>query len=184
MSVMTPSGTARTHSRKQYLGKYRGVVLQNFDPMGIGRIQVQVNGVFTLASSWAMPCFPVAGPQMGAIAVPPIGAGVWVEFEQGNPDYPIWTGCYHSTRAEVPPQVQAFPPPIPAISLHTPLQNMIQLSDAPPTPLTGGIVLRSTTGASIVVNDSGVYISDGKGGMITMVGGVVQVNRGALVITP
>lgn len=182
MSIITASGEKTRRSKKQYFGKYRGVVLNNIDPMGIGRIQAQVIGVFTLASSWAMPCFPVAGIQTGMIAVPLIGSGVWVEFEQGDPDYPIWTGCYHSTRAEVPAMAQTVPPPIPAITMQTPLQNTIQLSDAPPTPATGGIVLRSTTGAMIVVNDSGVYISDGKGAMITLTAGVVTVNMGALVI--
>ena len=56
------------------------------------------------------------------------------------------------------------------------------MSDAPPTPVTGGIVLKSTTGAMIVVNDSGIYISNGKGAMITMVGPTVDVNIGALTI--
>jgi hypothetical protein len=184
MTVRTASGTnARSRpGRKQYLGKYRGVVLQNVDPMGIGRLQVQVIGVFTIASSWAMPSFPVAGAQTGAVAAPPIGAGVWVEFEQGDPDYPIWTGCYYSTRAEVPPMAQLVTPPIPAMTMQTPLQNAIQLSDAPPTPASGGIVLKSAAGAAIVVNNSGVYITDGKGGTITIVGGVVTVNAGALVV--
>ncbi len=182
MSIMTASGTKTSHGKKQYLGKHRGVVLNNIDPMGIGRIQAQVIGVFTLASSWAMPCFPMAGMQTGMIAVPPIGAGVWIEFEHGDPDYPIWTGCYHSTRAEAPPMAQLVPPPIPAMTMQTPLQNLIQLSDAPPTPASGGIVLRSTTNAMIVVNDSGVYITDGKGAMITLTAGVVTVNMGALVI--
>ncbi|MDQ0767289.1 hypothetical protein QF031_000038 [Pseudarthrobacter defluvii] len=182
MSILTVSGAKTRRNRKQYLGKYRGIVLQNVDPMGIGRLQAQVIGVFTLASTWAMPSFPVAGTQMGAVAVPPIGAGVWIEFEQGDPDFPIWTGCYYSTRAEVPPLVQMVTPPIPAMTMQTPLQNAIQLSDAPPTPATGGVVLRSATGASIVVNDSGIYISDGKGGQITLIGGIVTVNAGALVV--
>jgi hypothetical protein len=182
MTVMTAAGEVAARSKKQYLGKYRGVVLQNIDPKGIGRIQVQVIGVFTLASSWAMPCFPLAGAQTGHVAVPPIGAGVWVEFERGDPDYPIWTGCYFSTRAEVPPLVQLVTPPIPAITMQTPLSNGIQVSDAPPTPATGGVVLRSGTGASVVVNDSGIYLSDGKGGQITLIGGVVTVNAGALIV--
>ncbi|SNS14231.1 hypothetical protein SAMN06893096_102203 [Geodermatophilus pulveris] len=181
MSATTAAGAPARRTR-QYLGKYRGVVVQNVDPQGIGRIQVQVIGVFTLASSWAMPSFPVAGAQTGAVAVPPLGAGVWVEFERGDPDQPIWTGCYYSTRAEVPPMVQLVPPPVPAVTLQTPLQNAIQVSDAPPTPATGGVVLRSGTGASVVVNDSGVYLSDGKGGSITITGGVVTVNTGALVV--
>ena len=46
-------------------------------------------------STWAEPCVPLAGPTgppMGVYLVPPIGAGVWVEFEHGDPDYPIWVG--------------------------------------------------------------------------------------------
>jgi hypothetical protein len=181
MSIMTAAMAGR-RPRKQYLGKYRGVVLNNIDPMGIGRLQVQVIGVFTVASSWAMPCLPMAGAQTGAVAIPPIRAGVWVEFERGDPDHPIWTGCYYSSRAEVPPMVQLVTPPIPAVTVQTPLKNGLQVSDAPPTPASGGIVLSSATGVSIVVNDSGIYLNDGKGGQITMVGGVVTVNSGALVV--
>ncbi len=182
MSIMTASGAAQRRTRRQYLGKYRGVVLQNVDPQGIGRLQVQVIGVFTLASSWAMPCFPVAGLQTGSVAVPPMGAGVWVEFERGDPDYPIWTGCYYSTRTEVPKLAQLVQPPVPVMTPQTPLGNAIQVTDAPPTPATGGVVLRSATGASVVVNDSGIYLSDGKGGQVALVAGVVTVNAGALVV--
>jgi hypothetical protein len=182
MSVITDSDAKAQRTKKKYLGKYRGTVLQNVDPQGIGRIMVQVIGVQTLASTWAMPCFPVAGIQTGMVAVPPIRAGVWIEFEHGDPDYPIWTGCYYSTRLEVPPMVQLVPPPIPAMTMQTPLQNTIQLSDAPPSPVSGGVILRSTTGAAIIVNDSGVYITDGKGALITLTAGVVTVNMGALVI--
>ena len=59
---------------------------------------------------------------------------------------------------------------------------MIMISDMPPTPATGGIMLKSTTGAMIVVNDSGIYISNGKGAMITMIGPTVTINNGALVV--
>ena len=74
----------------KYYGKYRGTVVNNVDPMQIGRIQAIVPDVSNIVpTSWAMPCVPVAGLQMGEFTVPPIGAGVWMEFEQGNPDYPI-----------------------------------------------------------------------------------------------
>jgi hypothetical protein len=77
----------------KYFGKYRGVVLNNVDPMQMGRLMVEVPDVTGLApSSWAMPCVPIAGIQNGMVALPIIGSGVWVEFEQGDPDYPIWTG--------------------------------------------------------------------------------------------
>ena len=182
MTTATAPGPKPAHGKKHYFGKYRGSVLNNFDPMGIGRVLVEVTGIISLSSSWAMPCFPVAGMQSGFIAVPPIGAGGWIEFEGGDPDRPIWTGCYHSTRAEVPPLVQLFPPPIPTMTMHTPLMNSIQLSDAPPTPISGGIVLQSRSGAMIVVNDLGITLSDGKGAMVTLMGGVVTVNLGALIV--
>ncbi len=79
----------------QFFGKYRGEVANNIDPMQMGRVQVKVPAVLGEGSlSWAMPCVPYAGPQVGFFAVPPVGANVWVEFEGGNTDYPIWTGCF------------------------------------------------------------------------------------------
>ena len=73
----------------KYFGKYRGTVINNVDPLQIGRLQVQVPDVSGLVpSTWAMPCLPVAGKQMGMYVIPQIGAGVWVEFEHGDPDYP------------------------------------------------------------------------------------------------
>ena len=91
-----------TASTKFY-GKYRGTVVNNIDPMMIGRIQAIVPDVSTIAlTSWAMPCFPVAGIQTGMYALPLIGSGVWIEFEKGDPDYPIWTGCFYGSAAEVP----------------------------------------------------------------------------------
>ena len=66
--------------------------------------------------------------------------------------------------------------------MQTPLQNTLLVTDAPPTPLTGGIVLKSTTGAMIVVNDVGIFINNGKGAVISMLGPVVDINLGALTI--
>ncbi|MCG7756167.1 MAG: phage baseplate assembly protein V [Nitrosomonas sp.] len=135
-------------------------------------------------SSWALPCVPMAGKQQGVFMVPQLGSGVWIEFEQGNPDYPIWVGGFWGVAAEVPALALA-PPPIPPgqnIVMQTTGQNMLLLSDSAPTPVSGGIVLKSATGAMFVVNDSGIYISNGKGAMITMVGPTVTINNGALVV--
>ena len=76
-------------------GKYRGLVVDNEDPLGCGRLQVTVNAVFGEQKVWAMPCVPVAGPKgSGLFAMPDVKTNVWVEFEAGEPDYPIWTGCF------------------------------------------------------------------------------------------
>jgi uncharacterized protein involved in type VI secretion and phage assembly len=165
----------------KYYGKHRGMVLNNIDPMQKARLLVQVPDVLGLGmSSWAMPCVPIAGPQMGLYVVPLIGSGVWVEFEGGDPDYPIWTGGFWGSAAEIPALAFAGIPVSPNIVLQTTGQNTIVVSDLPGP--TGGIMLKSTTGASIIVNDTGIYIQNGKGASIVMTGPSVTVNNGALMI--
>jgi hypothetical protein len=175
-----------THSKPQkFYGKYKGTVVQNADPGMRGRIICEVPDVLGLVpSSWCEACAPLAGstgPPCGVYMVPAIGAGVWVEFEQGDPNKPIWSGCRFAP-GNVPPLALTGPPVSPNIVMQTALQNMIMVSDLPPSPLTGGIVLRSTLGAMIVVNDSGIYLSNGKTATITMVGGQIDFNVGALTI--
>jgi len=166
----------------KYFGKYRSTVVNNVDPLQIGRIQAIVPDVSSvLPTSWAMPCVPVAGLQMGEFTVPPIGSGVWMEFEQGNPDFPIWTGCFWGMAGEVPSAARLVPPAVAGITFQTTLQNSIQVSDLPGP--SGGIVLKSTTGAFVIVNDTGIYIQNGKGASLALVGPTVTVNQGALVIT-
>jgi uncharacterized protein involved in type VI secretion and phage assembly len=166
----------------RFYGKYRGLVLNNIDPMQMGRLLVQVPDVAgLLPCSWAMPCVPIAGIQNGIFALPIIGSGVWVEFEQGNPEHPIWVGCFWGSAAEVPALSRLTPPVLPAITMQTPLQNGLTVSDLPGP--TGGIMLKSTTGATLIVNDTGIYIQNGKGASIFMVGPTVTINAGALVVT-
>ena len=168
---------------QKFYGKYRGTVVQNIDPELRGRLMCEVPDVLGLVpSSWCEACAPLAGPTgtpMGAYFVPPIGAGVWVEFEQGDPNKPIWTGCRFST-GDAPTLALAGVPVSPSIVLQTALQNAIIISDLPGP--TGGIMLKSTTGATLIVNDTGIYIQNGKGAMLTMVGTVIDLNTGALTV--
>jgi len=165
----------------QYLGKYQGVVVNHMDPMQQGRIQVTVPDVTIPPSTWAMPCFPVAGIQAGAYMIPMPGTGVWVEFEQGDANRPIWTGCWYGSAAEVPAVVHLSPPPTPPIVLQTQGQTTLMLSDVPGP--TGGILLKTLTGAMIAVNDVGIVISNGKGASITLTGPTVALNLTALTVT-
>jgi hypothetical protein len=107
---------------------------------------------------------------MGVYLVPPVGAPVWVEFEHGDPDYPIWSGCRWGAGSDLPSDATSGNPADPNIVIQSLLQNKFLVSDMPPSPTTGGIILQSTTGAKIVVNDSGIYIDNGKGASITLVG--------------
>ncbi len=102
-------------------------------------------------------------------------------FEQGDADHPIWSGCWYGSAAEVPTLVQAAPPVTPPIVLQTQGQATFMLSDVPGP--TGGILLKTATGALISINETGITLSNGKGATITMVGPTVTINGGALVVT-
>ena len=98
----------------QFFGKYRGRVEKNVDPERLGRLQVSVPTVLQdVSTGWALPCVPYAGPGVGLFAIPPVGANVWVEFEGGNVESPIWSGCFWAGGEEVPadpatPEVKVF----------------------------------------------------------------------------
>ena len=169
-----------TASPSSFYGKYRGTVVNNIDPLLTGRIQVMVPDMAGFVpGTWAMPCVPVAGLNMGLFTVPPIGAGVWVEFEHGDPEYPIWVGGYWGSAAETPTLSKTVPPAIAGITLQTMLNNGIVISDLPGV---GGILLQTATGAMISINDVGITISNGKGAVITLVGPAVDINAGAMTV--
>lgn len=170
-----------------FWGKYRGTVINNIDPDQRGRLLCMVPDVLSLVpSTWAEPCVPLAGPTgppMGVYLVPPIGAGVWVEFEQGDPDFPVWVGCRWGSTADVPSMAKAGLPVSPSIVLQTAGQNMIVISDLPGPA--GGIMIRS--GASTVtISQDGVSMIapkvEIKAAAINLTG-ITDVNQGALKVT-
>lgn len=162
-------------------GKYRGTVMNNVDPMRIGRLQAAVPDVAGFVpSTWAMPCLPLAGINTGLFTVPMIGSGVWIEFEHGDPDFPIWVGGFWGSAAEVPVLANAVPPAVSGITLQTTLKNGLVISDVPGP--TGGVLIQTATGAMISVSDVGIVISNGKGAIINMTGPTVDVNVGALTV--
>jgi uncharacterized protein involved in type VI secretion and phage assembly len=142
---------------KKYYGKYRGVVLNNVDSQQIGRVQVSVPDIGPISSSWALPCLPAAGLNSGILAIPQRGASVWVEFEQGDLDHPIWVGGFWNSATEVPESAEALPP--------------------------DGILLQTSTGAMISLSEAGIVISSGKGASVSLVGPTVDINAGALTVT-
>lgn len=172
---------------KKFWGKYQGTVINNIDPEFRGRLQVMVPDVTSLLpSTWAEACAPLAGPTgppMGVYLVPPIGAGVWVEFEHGDANRPIWVGCRWGSQADVPTIANAGLPVSPSIVLQTAGQNMVVISDVPGPA--GGIMLRS--GAStVLINQTGISLVAPKveitAATITLVG-ITDINQGALKVT-
>lgn len=78
----------------KYFGKFRGVVVENEDPLGMGRLSVNVPDIYGPIPAWAMPCVPYSEEGLAALVPPPPGTNIWVEFERGDVDYPIWTGVF------------------------------------------------------------------------------------------
>ena len=171
-----------TNNCKRYYGKYRGTVVNNVDPEMRGRIQARVLDVSNLTpTTWAMPSFPVAGTKSGIYSVPVAGSGVWIEFENGDPDYPVWTGCFCGSTADVPNLEQKTPPAVPSITFETPLQNGITLSDMPGP--SGGVRLSREGGLqAIEMNDTGITIRAGTASIQLTATGQVIINNGALTI--
>ena len=171
-------GGVEDHGVQRFYGKYRGTVVNNVDPMGRCRLLVRVTDAYgPNISSWAMPCLPWAGTQMGAYIVPPPNAGVWVEFEHGDPDRPIWSGCWFGTTdAMRDTQGRALPPFAPVFALSTMKRAAIILTEAAFAPVkpAGGILLCAGPQTYIAIEPDG----------ITMMAPRVMINNGALLVLP
>jgi hypothetical protein len=161
---------------RQFFGKYRGTVESNLDPMQQGRIQVKVPAVLGDGRlSWAMPCSPFAGPSVGFFTIPPTGANVWVEFENGDPDYPIWTGCFWG-----PGEV----PALPAIAAMKVLKTdavTVTISDLPGA---GGLTIEVNppavaTPLKLAFTAAGIELTNGAAS-VKLTPASVSVNNGAL----
>ena len=105
-------------TRRPFWGKYRGRVDDNADPYQLGRLKLKIPSVLgSNVSGWALPAFPFAGAGLapssgvGLFLIPPKDAWVWVEFEHGNPERPIWTGCFFpDDPTAIAPTVQSLLP--------------------------------------------------------------------------
>ncbi len=123
----------RARDDRRFYGKYRGQVANNVDPKQMGRVQVSCPSVLGKGKlSWAMPCTPYGGKGVGLFAIPPTGANVWVEFEGGNIDWPIWSGCFWGL-GEAPAQ-----PALAEVKMFQTESVSLTMSDLPGA---GGVIL-------------------------------------------
>lgn len=161
---------------RPFLGKFQGVVTDIHDPLMTGRIRAKVPAVFgDKESGWALPCVPFGGGGMGLFGLPKVGSGVWIEFQNGDPDYPVWVGCWFGSAADLPSETLA--PPYKKVILKTEGGHKVILDD---TPGIGGIILETSTGQKVTLNSTGVEIDNGQGGKVQLQGPRVSVNSGAL----
>jgi hypothetical protein len=139
-----------------FFGKYRGVVTNNLDPMGLGRVMVMVPAVSGEGKqAWAMPSVPYAGTGVGMVVLPPVGAHVWVEYEGGDADFPIWTGCFWNAPQEMVKGV------LPGVGVLQTRGIRLVLND---TPEAGGLTIEVgppvvATPCRIVIDNQGIELA-------------------------
>jgi Type VI secretion system/phage-baseplate injector OB domain len=142
-----------------FYGKYRGVVTDDRDPVQLGRVRARVQDVLgDQESGWAMPAVPYAGKGVGFFLIPPVDALVWFEFEHGDPDRPIWTGCLWATgELDGVPEKKVLKTDAGTITLDD-------------TPSAGGITIETAIGMRIKISTQGIEITNGQNGTIQLTG--------------
>ena len=158
-----------------FYGKYRGTVANNIDPLMQGRLQVNVPAVLgSDGLSWAMPCVPYAGSGVGFFFIPPNGANIWVEFEGGDPDYAVWTGCFWGLG-------EAPPPALPGQKvLKTDAFTLTINELIPGAPL---VSIETSSGAKLSFTPTGAELSVTTG-QLALSGLQITLNNDALVVMP
>jgi len=156
---------------QRFYGKFRGIVTDNKDPLKKGRVRIKAPDVLSdRESGWALPCVPYAGKGVGLFLIPPVNAFVWLEFEQGDLDYPIWSGCFwgdHDAPAS---------PAEPEMKVLKTDAGSITFNDKQGS---SGIQIETTSGLKLVMDDQGIEMSNGSQ-TIKLSNANVSVNDGAL----
>jgi hypothetical protein len=160
----------------RFFGKHRGKVASNTDPYQLGRVQVSCPDVLGDGRlSWAMPSVPYAGDGVGFFAIPPNGANVWVEFESGDPDRPIWSGCFWDVGQT---------PVTPAVAQKKVFKTDGLTLTVDDLPGGGGVTLEVAppvvaTTLKIALTSSGIELSNGNAS-VKLSPASVSLNNGAL----
>ena len=161
----------------KFFGKYRGKVVANTDPLNLGRVQVTVPAVLENGTPWAMPSVPYAGKGVGLYLIPPEQANVWVEFEAGDTEFPIWSGCFWSD-GEVPgdtvePTRRTFK--CDGVDLQIDDQNGGSVTLKVTAPIANGDI-------TVVIDSSGAVIKAGSMGKVEITASQVAINDDGLVV--
>ena len=158
-------------SIQRFYGKYHGTVTTNADEENRGRIRAKVPAVFDEEEAgWALPCVPYAGPGVGFFFIPPVDAHVWIEFEQGKSDKPIWTGCFWYLGEA---------PVLPALADTKIIKTKTATLKLDDLPGAEGITIETKSGLKIVMNVEGIELSNGAAS-VKLTPASVSVNNGAL----
>ncbi|MGH8004954.1 MAG: phage baseplate assembly protein V, partial [Limisphaerales bacterium] len=150
--------------------KHRGVVVDNLDPLQTGRLRVNVPSVLGTEELFAMPAVPYAGPNVGFFSLPPVGANVWVEFEEGDKNHPVWSGCFWGA-GELPPEAD-FPE---KKVLKT--ESFVLIIDE---RVPGGSCTLKVGPMRLTFENQMIDVDNGFGAIIKLTGSKLSINNGVL----
>ncbi len=164
----------------KFYGKYRGTVTNNQDDKKQGRLKVKVSDILgDKESGWAMPAVPYAGKNVGLYLIPPKDANVWIEFEHGEANKPIWTGCFWAQgESPVPSNISKED----AASLKI-LKTDVATVTLDNRPNSSSITIETTKGMKIVINSQEIEINNGQNATVKLNGNKVSINGDALEVT-
>jgi uncharacterized protein involved in type VI secretion and phage assembly len=189
---------------RRFFGKYRAIVVDNQDPSKLGRLKLRVPSVLgpDVVTGWATPCASYGGAaDQGFLFVPARDAAVWAEFEEGDPEFPLWVGAYWSRpgdESQLPKpqnsdgteQSDVQDPPTCKI-IKTAKGHTIQFEDADGAEMVliregqnGHLVTLDQNGITIVDKDKNTILLDGNGVKITdTTGNTVEMTGSAFTLT-
>ena len=174
------------YTRSRYFGKYRGTVVDNKDSTKRGRLKVAVPAVLGDLEVWAMPCVPYAGDSVGLFSMPAAKSGVWVEFEAGDPSFPIWVGCFwadNETPESGDPDIKTWVTKSCVVRLDDKNDAVkVNNGNSVSIELTAEAVTKAGDTVSHTVSKSTV-MSDAGHGKVEVASSSVKVNGGALEVS-
>lgn len=174
---------------ERFYGKYRGTVVEQGAGDHRGQLRVRIDKMYEDADKmnggddppWALPCLPYGGDKVGMFVVPPLGAFVWVEFEAGDPAWPVWSGCCWPSDAErrwvgnhLPPSAGGADTKL----IETAMARIVIDDNQQSPSLT--IELKTSPARTITLSNNGIELSDGMNTKVVLRSPSVVVNEGAL----
>lgn len=192
-------------TEKTFSGKYKAFVRDNADPERRGRIMVFCPQIMGAASDveggwigWCEPCFPWMGGLNTLDFGPPHTkeqnggneVGVWIEFEGGKLDFPIWVGTWlpaptpDDANAQINLETAASfptgdildnPPPDSVVADINPMKPAIDAQEVRFIVKKGrDIFIGSEKGGGILIGPSGVHL---EGPQVTFNGQLVSASK-------